>query len=325
MKPPIWFERPILAGADPDPADRVQVLAPTRVDAFAGLEHAVGVLAGVRTYDGSFMDRAPRLLAIARTGIGVDTVDIAEATARGIAVCNAPEGPTVSTAEHAVMLMLMAAKRATVSMDRLRRAETDLYARNEAIELMGKTLGLIGFGRIARRVASAAMALGMYVRVFDPYVTSFPEAVTTAPDLSSLLSTSDVVSVHVPLTESTRHLMDGDAFAAMREGAVFVNTARGGLVDQDALLAAIQSGRLFAAAVDVTEPEPLPPAHPLLHDERILVTPHVASGTSQGMVNNFTMALDQLIQVVGGEQPPHLVNPAVWERLLERRAESLAS
>ena len=325
MKPPIWFERPVLSDLVDDVAGRVIVLGPPDDGLYQGVEGAVGALAGSGIYDANFMDHAPRVLAIARMGIGVDTVDISEATRRGIAVCNAPDGPTVSTAEHAIMLLLMVAKHTLQSIDRLRRTEEDMYGRNHALELMGKKLGLVGYGRIARRVGAAALGLGMEVMVYDPFISTLPDEVVRAPELAELLSSVDAVSVHIPLTAETRHLFDAAAFATMRDGSIFINTARGGLVDQRALLAAVDSGHLWGAGLDVTEPEPLPSDHPLLQRENVIVTPHVASGTTQGKRNSFTMALDQLIEVAAGNRPSNLVNPAAWERVAARWREEWAT
>ncbi len=322
-RPRVWFEREILPDHQPEVDEVLERLVPTQPDdPFAGLADARGIVAGTLIYDAQMMDRAPHALVIARTGIGVDTVDIPEATTRGIAVCNAPDGPTISTAEHAVGLMLAVAKSVKRSAADLRDAAGDYYARHDAVELDGKTLGLVGFGRIARRVAGAAIGLGMQVRVYDPYVNhnGFPNSVTRETELASLLATADVVSVHVPLSAETRHMFDTGAFAAMKPGTVFINTARGGLVDHNALLGALEEGRIFGAGLDVTEPEPLPPDHPLLHRPDVIVTPHIASGTHAGKRRIFRATIAQVVQVLNGERPPHLVNPEVWDHVVARRA-----
>ncbi len=317
-RPAVWFEREVLPGLVADVEAKAAVLGPgtaTPDDPFAALPGAAGIVAGAWEYGAATMDRAPELRVISRTGIGYDRVDVAAATARGIAVCNAPDGPTVSTAEHAVALLLAAAKSLFRSSAALRSGDPQPFGRHRAMELEGKVLGLVGFGRIARRVASAAAALGMTVKAFDPYVAhaDFPMEVQPAATLAEVLD-ADAVSVHVPLSPETRGLIGKEEFAAMRPGAVFVNTARGGLVDQEALLAALDSGHLFAAGLDVTDPEPLPPDHPLLHRQDVIVTPHVASATAEGKARMFRTAFDQVLQVLQGERPDHLVNPEVWAR-----------
>jgi D-3-phosphoglycerate dehydrogenase / 2-oxoglutarate reductase len=318
--PRIWFERPVLPGMELSVGASCLVLGPgTDDDRFAGIEDAFGAIASASVYDGNVMDRAPGLRVIARTGIGYDAVDIAAATARGIAVCNTPDGPTISTAEHAVTLLLMVAKNMKPSEAALRTGTSaSYYARHDGTELAGKVLGLVGFGRIARRVATVAEAIGMRVVAFDPYLdpTSIPRGITLVETLEDLLPVADVISVHVPLTEASRGMFDAARFAAMKPGALFVNTARGGLVDQDALLAALDAGRLRGAGLDVTTPEPLPPDHPLLGRDDVVVTPHVASATADGKLRILRAAFEQAMAVVHGERPDHLVNPEVWDRVV---------
>lgn len=313
--PPVWFERSVIPALVPEVAARVTILGPTPRDPWAGLDRAVAVMAGAGRYDAAFMARAPVLRVIARTGIGIDAVDIAEATRREIAVCNTPEGPTISTAEHAVTLMLMVAKNVKGSEAALRGGlDTDYYVRHEGIELDGKVLGLVGFGRIGRRVGAIAACLGMRIVAFDPFLgeAGLPEEVTRAISLDELLGCADVVSLHLPLTEATRALFGADQLARMKRGAILVNTARGGLVDSDALLEALQRGHLFGAGLDVTAPEPLPPGHPLLGRDDVVVTPHVASATGDGRVRIFRAAFEQVLDVIGGRRPRHLLNPDAW-------------
>lgn len=308
----VWFERPLI----PELADHVLSLVEPVFpgdEPYGRLDEAVGAVVGVRVFDAEVMDSAPRLVVIARSGIGTDAVDLAAATARGIAVCNAPAGPTRSTAEHAVALMLAAAKAIPLGAARLRAGEPELYARHRAMQLEGKTLGLIGCGRIARQVAAMGTGLGMSVIAFDPYVDEAPEQVTLVTDLADLLAVADVVSVHVPLSSETHHLCDASFFSGMQPGAVFVNSARGGLVDQEALLDAVERGHLLGAGLDVTDPEPLPADHPLLHHPAIVVTPHIATATPEGRRGNFMGAFEGVVDVLAGRRPQHLVNPEVWE------------
>ncbi len=326
-RPPVWFERAVLPAAVDDVAALADALGPPDAsadDPYRDLKSALGAVVSTHVYNAAVMDRGPRLLVIARTGIGYDRVDLAAATERGIAVCNTPDGPTVSTAEHAVALMAAGAKGLKASEAKLRAGGTDdFYAGHRAVELDGKTLGVIGFGRIARRVAAIATAFGMSVKAYDPFLPDEAFAgVTRAADLHAALD-ADVVSVHVPLNEHTHRLIDAAALAAMRPGSVFVNTARGGLVDQDALLAALESGHLLAAGLDVTEPEPLPSGHPLLDRDDVIVTPHVASGTPESKERIFRTAFRQVLQVIGGEEPDHLVNPEVVDRLRRRWREEV--
>jgi phosphoglycerate dehydrogenase-like enzyme len=315
-RPRIWFEREIPAGLEEEVAATAVALGPgTDEDPYAGLADAAGAMASSYRYDAAFMDRAPALRVISRTGIGYDLVDVAEATRRGIAVCNTPDGPTVSTAEHTVTLVLAVAKDVKRSERDLERGVGDYYSRHAAVELDGRTLGLVGYGRIARRVGRACAGLGMHVIAFDPFLpeTAFQPGARRAGTLRQLLAEADVVSVHVPLTDDSRGMFGASEFAAMKPGAVFVNTARGGLVDGDALLAALDAGHLHGAGLDVTDPEPLPVGHQLLGRPDVVVTPHVASGTIDGKIRIFRAALANALAVLADEQPNDIVNPEVWD------------
>ncbi|HUP55415.1 MAG TPA: NAD(P)-dependent oxidoreductase, partial [Methylomirabilota bacterium] len=301
--PPVWFERPVLPDLAPAVAARCAILGPaTADDPYAGLETAVAAVVGAAPFgEAAALARAPHLRVIARTGIGYDAIDVAAATRRGIAVCNTPDGPTTSTAEHAITLMLLVAKNVKAAETALTTGTaTGYYSRHDGIELDGKVLGLVGFGRIARHVARIAAGLGMRITTFDPYLptSGVPTGIDRAPTLDALLGAADVVSVHVPLTDESRNLFGAAKFAAMKPGAVFINTARGGLVDHDALLAALESRYLFGAGLDVTSPEPLPADHPLLRRDDVIVTPHVASATADGKARIFRVAFEQAMAVV---------------------------
>jgi phosphoglycerate dehydrogenase-like enzyme len=317
QRPRIWFERPVLAELAATVDATCLVVGPaTDMDPYAGIETAVAAVVGAAPYGTTFLERAPGLRVIARSGIGFDNIDVAAATARGIAVCNAPDGPTVSTAEHAVALLLAVAKRLEPSQRALREGRTSgYYARHPGIELDGKVLGLVGFGRIARRVARIAQGLGMEVVTVDPFLdpSTVPADVRRLDSLEELLPQVDAISVHVPLTAASAGMFDAARFAAMRRGALFINTARGGLVDQEALLAALESGQLAGAGLDVTAPEPLPADHPLLGRDDVVVTPHVASATAEGKERILRIAFSEALAVIDGRRPDHLVNPEVWE------------
>jgi phosphoglycerate dehydrogenase-like enzyme len=314
--PPIWFEREILPDLVAMVTESATILGPASAnpdDPYRDLPMAEGIVASQHVYDAALMDRGPQLKVISRTGIGYEKVDVAAATERGIAVCIAPDGPTVSTAEHTITLLMMVAKNVKNSESELRGGGSDFYARHQGIELEGLTLGLVGYGRIARHAARIAAAIGMHVAAFDPYLdpASFNGA-TRMDSLDELLAHADVVSIHVPLTEENTGLFDAARLATMKPGSILINTARGGLVDLSALEGALDTGHLFGAGLDVTEPEPLAPDHPLLARDDVVVTPHVAAGTAGAKRHIFKSAFEQVIQVLNGTRPPHLVNPEVW-------------
>ena len=315
-RPPVWFEREILPDLVPGVEALVTVRGPASAvpeDPYRELTSALGIVASQHVYDASLMDKAPDLKVIARTGIGYEKVDLSAATERGIAVCNAPDGPTISTTEHTIALMMMVAKNIKRSEAELRGGGSDFYARHTGIELEGRRLGLVGFGRIARNVARIAVAMGMQASAFDPYLdpASFVGA-DRVESLDELLEVSDVVSIHVPLTAENQGLFNAARLAAMKRGSILINTARGGLVDLAALAEALDRGHLFGAGLDVTDPEPLPPDHPLLARLDVVITPHVAAGTAGAKRRIFWSAFEQVMQVLDGTRPPNLVNPEVW-------------
>ncbi len=317
-RPSVWFEREILPDLRATVASRAIILGPASAnpgDPYGDLPGASGIVASQHVYSAELMDLAPGLKVIARTGIGYDKVDVVAATERRIAVCNTPDAPTISTAEHAITLMLMVAKNIKRAEAELRGGGSDFYARHTGVELEGLTLGLVGYGRIARRVAAIARGLGMTISAFDPYLEPAAfEGAARYDTIEQLVAAADVLSLHIPLTDRNAGLIDKQLLAAMKPGAILVNTARGGLVDLAALEGSLESGHLFGAGLDVTDPEPLPPDHPLLHRIDVVVTPHVAAGTAGAKRRIFKTAFDQVMQALNGTQPQHLVNPECWTR-----------
>jgi len=318
VQPPFrfWFERQL-------PSEYAELLegsaviigneesSRARLDAIVDA-HAIVASARVR-YDGDLMDQIPGLRVISRTGMGLDNVVIDDATARGIAVCNVPDGPTVSTAEHTIALMLAVAKELAPAGRALREGRGDYFNEYQGIELAGLRLGVVGFGNIGSRVAALAKALDMDVIVYDPFVDAAEMAalgVECATDLDTLLATADVVSLHAPLTDATRLMIDQRALARMKRGSILVNAARGGLVDEPALLAALESKHLRGAGLDVFQTEPPDPKDQLLWRDDVVATPHVAGATGASRDRLWRTAIAQALQTLRGERPPHLVNPA---------------
>jgi len=293
--PVVFFDTPLPDAYRDLVEGRLEVVGPD-----SGLERAIAVIAGARVrWDAAMLAGGPSVRVVSRTGIGYDNIDLDAARERGVTVCNAPEAPSVSTAEHTVALMMAATKRlrtTTAIADRGEKAPSV----GIALELDGCRLGLVGLGRIARRVAAVGHALGMEVIAHDPFIDAADSDGVRLVDLDEVFSTADVVSLHAPGGEATRHLVDAARLATMRPGAVLVNCARGSLVDQDALLGALESGQLGGAALDVTEPEPLPAGHPLLGREDVVVTPHVASSTAAGRRRLYEHAIDNALTVLEG-------------------------
>jgi D-3-phosphoglycerate dehydrogenase len=276
------------------------------------------LVGGLTPLTGEVMDRiGPRLRVIARAGIGVDKIDLEAATERGVMVVHTPDGPTESTAEHAIALILALAKLVAVT-DRVLRAGKGFQpygSLKPGLELRGATLGLVGLGRIGGRVAEIARALGMRVRAFDPFVgTDRAEAlgVELAPSLGDLLASVEVVSIHCPSMPTTYHLLNAETLALMRPGSYLVNVSRGAIIDEAALVAALESGHLAGAGLDVFDPEPPAADHPLFRLPNTICTTHVGSYTAAGLLRMQVMAAQELAAALRGECPPNLANPAVW-------------
>ncbi|MEN8375545.1 MAG: phosphoglycerate dehydrogenase [Gemmatimonadota bacterium] len=232
------------------------------------------------------IEAAPNLRVIGRAGVGVDNIDIDAATERGVAVLNAPSGNTTSAAELTFALLLSLARRIP-SADRSMRAGTWDRKTFRGMELHGKTLGLVGAGRIGAEVARRARAFGMRIMAYDPYLSDERAdtlGLVVAP-LETVLEEADVLSLHVPLTEATENLIDDAALRRMKQGSFLINAARGGVVDEDALLAALQDGHLGGAALDVYAHEPLPGDSPLRGVEGVVLTPHLGAATREAQRN----------------------------------------
>ncbi len=265
--------------------------------------------------DGEVMDAAPRLRVVSNFAVGFDNIDIPAATKRRIVVTNTPEVLTETVADFAFCLMLGAARRLV---------EGDRYARDgkwktwEPLLLAGQdmyraTLGLIGLGRIGSAVARRAKGFEMRVMYYDPFRREDLEQslqIEYRP-FSDVVRQADFISVHVPLSEQTRHLIGREQFAMMKPTAVFVNTSRGPVVDQQALAEALAARRIFAAGIDVFEREPVPPDDPLLAQGNAVVAPHIASASIPTRIRMATLAAENLVAVLQGKRPPNPVNPEV--------------
>jgi D-3-phosphoglycerate dehydrogenase / 2-oxoglutarate reductase len=279
----------------PDPADTELSLA---VGAIVRAEARV---------DRALLDKAPALQVLARTGVGVDLVDVTAATARGIAVVITPGAGASAVAEGAIGMALHLVKRfgplTTVVRDG-RWAERSEVAVGD---LDGATLGVIGYGRIGRRTAQLGAAFGMRILAYDP--VSEPPADVCCADLGDLAGRSDVITLHLPLTGQTRHLVDDAFLAQVKPGAVLVNCSRGGLIDTDAVWRALTAGRLSGAGLDVFDPEP-PARHPLYSHPDVVLTPHVMGLSRRATAATFAAAAQGILDVLAGREPRAVADPA---------------
>ena len=265
--------------------------------------------------DANLMDSAPKLKVVSNLAVGYDNISIAEATKRHIVVGNTPEVLTETTADLAFTLLMSAARRVVEADNYTRKGQWKTWG---PMILLGQdihhaTLGIIGLGRIGAEVARRARGFNMKVLYYDKVRRSEEEerqlGVEYVPELAKLLSTADFISVHVPLTAETHRLIGTDEFAVMKPTAVLINTSRGTVVDQKALYEALKSGRIFAAGIDVTEVEPIPPDDLLLTLDNIIIAPHIGSASFNTRKSMAFMAGENLLAGLRGEVPPNCVNP----------------
>ncbi len=267
-----------------------------------------GVILGLDTCDASVIERADRLRVISRYGAGVDQVDLDAASRRGIAVTNAPGANKIAVAELAIGLMFALARKIPQVAAAARAGQ---WKRSPGWELSGKTLGIVGLGEIGREVAVRAQALGMRVVAHDPFSKQQVAGVQTV-DLPTLLQQSDVITLHCALTPETRHLINAERLAQMRSSASLINTARGDLVDEDALYNALQHGQLGGAAADVFHADP-PSSSLLLRLDNFIATPHIGATTYESIQRVSMLSAQNLVAVLRGEPCDHIVNAAALE------------
>lgn len=268
--------------------------------------------------DGEVMDAAgSQLKVVSNFAVGFDNIDVNAATERRIPIGNTPDVLTDATADFAFALMMSAGRRILEGNRYVREGKWKTWNPMLllGVEMKGATLGLVGFGRIGKAMARRAVGFDMRVIYYDPNETKpSPDVKATSVDFETLLEESDFISLHTPLTPDTRHLIDSESLSKMRPNAVLVNTSRGPVVDLDALYEALKFKRIFAAGLDVTEPEPLPPDHPLLTLDNIIIMPHIASASKTARDKMSWMAAKNLIAGLKGEHLPNCVNPQVYSK-----------
>jgi D-3-phosphoglycerate dehydrogenase len=314
MKARVWTESDLHEEALVRLQAEVEVLGGGQLSHLPGVDAAI--IGGSRV-DGAFLDRAgPKLKLVVRHGIGYDAVDVAAATQRGILVANTPDAPTESTAEHTVGLLLAVAKQIVKGDQVIRTNAPWSRPQLRGRELLEQRLGVVGYGRIGRRVVEiCALGLKMPVLVYDPYLDqciTLPTGVIRVQDLPSLLSQADFVTLHTPLITATHHLIGEPELRLMKRGSYLINASRGAVVDETALIQALQDGHLAGAGLDVFDPEPPVPGNPLLRMDNVVVTPHIASNTGRGVWRMSQGVVDQVLQVLAGERPTYLLNPTAW-------------
>lgn len=298
-----------------EPAGAQLVLTQSRsaAELVANAAGADGILVQYAAITAEVMDALPDLRVIGRYGVGVDTVDVPAATARGIAVCNVPDYGTEAVSDHAIALALSAA-RGIPRLDRgVRAGSIDLVAVRPLYQVHERVFGVVGMGLIGTATARKAAGVGYQVIGYD---AAAPAGVSTfrgfpSVGLNELLERSQVVSLHTPLTDATRELIGAPELARMRPDALLVNTSRGGVVDGDALVAALAAGTIHGAALDVHEAEPLPTDHPLTTLDSVVLTPHLAWYTEESYEELKRRTVTNVVQVCSDQMPRDIVNPDV--------------
>ncbi|MDQ7955995.1 MAG: hydroxyacid dehydrogenase [Rhodocyclaceae bacterium] len=271
---------------------------PTEEDlvALAKRHDPVAIIVRYGKVGADVMDAAPSLKVISKHGSGTDTIDKVAAKARGIEVVAAVGANAAAVAEQALALMLACAK-SVVSLDARMHAGHWDKATHKSLELGGRTVGLVGLGAIGQRFARMAHGIGMRVIGFDPFAKDLPDYIQTA-DLATIWREADVISLHCPLTDENRGMLNAETLAQCKRGVIVVNTARGGLIDEAALLAAVQSGQVASAGLDSFAVEPMTAGHPFQGQERIVLSPHIGGVTSDAYVNMGVGAAKNLLAVL---------------------------
>lgn len=297
--------------------DVIQAPGPDLASVRSVMAHANAVL--VRdSLPADLIDAAPGLCVIANHGTGTDKIDVARATELGVPVVYTPDANVRAVAEHALTLMLATAHQAAQADAATRRGHWRFKYEQPMLSLHGKTLGIAGLGRTGRILSEmASRGLGMRILVWSPSLpadATLGEGVTRVDSLEALLQASDVVALHRPLRADTQHMLNAATISQMKPGAIVVNTSRGGLIDEVALVEALRNGRLFGAGLDVFEQEPLTADSPLAGLPNVVLTPHVAGSSQEALHATASQCAEQIIAVLNGQRPAHMVRPEVWDR-----------
>ncbi len=279
-------------------------------EALDAAKQADAVMVSIQQVSADIIAMLQQCRIISRVGTGLDAIDIPAATQRGIWVTSVPDYSVDEVSTHAVALLLAHARRIVDLVESTRRGSWEKAFVRPIQRLRGQTLGLVGFGRIGQAVASKARGFGLEIIVYDPYVEAQRlEAMgIQSVDLDTLLRTSDYLSLHAPLTESNQHIINEQALGKMKPTAFLINTARGALIDEDALLKALRKQQIAGAALDVFAVEPPPTDHPLLHEARAMITPHIAWYSEAANHDVRVRGAEEVVRVLRGEKPIYPAN-----------------
>jgi len=324
-----WFDpvaEQILGAQEDIELVRLQYAHP-QSDNWADLSIACGYQVSARTElqvpwfgDAALIARCPKLLAMSSAGAGFDVIDVDACNKAGIIVVNQSGTNSEPVAEHAIALMLALTKRVGQTHRAMIKGNANDRLLLSGNNIKGKTVGVVGIGQIGRLTAKYAAAFDMRVLAYDPYLTEaqIAERGARKVDFDTLLREADFITVHCPRNAETLGMFGAQAFSKMKPNAYFINTARGKIHDESALVDALTSGRIAGAGIDVFDVEPPPPDHPLLHLDNVMATPHIAGATVETMHDMSKAAAEQWIALLRGRVPPRLVNPEAWPHYSDR-------
>lgn len=280
------------------------------------MQDAAALIVRIASCDANVIEHSPNLKVIGRTGVGYDSVDIKKATERGIPVVITPGANNRSVAEHAVAMMFALSKNLVEAQLEMCAGNWEIRGARKAFELEGKTVGVLGFGAIGRETAKICKACGMNIAAYDPFISREKIEQSGAvyyKDYRGLLKDSDVVTLHVPLTEETRNLIGEEQLAIMKKTALLINCSRGGIVNETALVAALKNGVIAGAGTDVFCNEPPSVDDPLLNCPNLIVSPHTAAQTREAVIKMAAMCVEGCVAVLNGEKWPYVADLKVYE------------
>lgn len=316
--PVLDIEREILAAASMD-----LILAKTgnEDELVALVPKATAILTTWKSVTARVLDAALQCLIVSNYGVGIDNIDLDRATELGIIVSNVPDYCVEEVSDHAMALLLACARRVGIYDRDTRQGHWNRHAGRPMYRIRGKTLGLIGYGNIARALVPKAQGFGLQIIAYTPYLDEgeYDSGVIVTHDLPTVLARADYVSIHAPLTDETQGMVNADLLRQMQPHAFLINTSRGGLVDDDALYQALSEGWIAGAGLDVLMQEPPPADYPLLSLDNLIITPHAAFDSQEALEELQTRSANHIVQVVNGDLPEIVCNPAVLDRANLRR------
>jgi len=293
----------------------VPVQSEDREDLLEAIRDAAAVVDIARPIRVDLIDAMQRCELILTLSVGYDCVDVERATERGIPVCNTPVYCTDEVANHALTLALAVARKLEIIIPKTRQAHWEYNYTKPIFNFRDKNFGIIGLGKIGRTTVPKARGFGMRVMAYDPYVDDDIFSllgVERKYELGDLLQEADYLTIHAPLTPETRHMIDEEALGLMKERAVIVNTARGHIIDEEALVRALRNGKIAGAGLDVLQQEPPTPDNPLLTLENTIITPHIAWYSEESFLRDMEQGMDELVRVLSGHRPRYIVNPEIF-------------